>query len=223
MQAQRENCRMSETARYGSQGFVHLPGLFPEEVLLALYGQMTRDLAAQGRPLEKSMAQGPLLTKPAIEVYAYQYAPMLTFLWGMTPRIADVVGCDLLPTYAYFRAYQKGDICRVHSDRPACEHSLSLTMIYSDSRPWPLSVATDHLESPKPVIDDDFGDDRFASVPMNAGDGVLYQGTHRRHGRTTPNPNAWSAHLFLHWVEKNGRYKDQAFDRPAIQASNAAR
>jgi hypothetical protein len=30
-----------------------------------------------------------------------------------------------------------------------------------------------------------------------------------------PNPNSWSAHLFLHWVEKDGRYRDQAFDRPA--------
>ena len=33
-----------------------------------------------------------------------------------------------------------------------------------------------------------------------------------RHGRTRPNPNGWSAHLFLHWVDRDGPYADKAFD-----------
>lgn len=45
------------------------------------------------------------------------------------------------------------------------------------------------------------------------GDAILYQGVAYRHGRTTPNPNAWSAHLFLHWVDLDSPYKDWAFDR----------
>ena len=52
---------------------------------------------------------------------------------------------------------------------------------------------------------------------MRPGDGVLYQGTHHRHGRLTPNPNSWSAHLFLHWIDRNGDYAAEAFDRPALQ------
>ena len=36
--------------------------------------------------------------------------------------------------------------------------------------------------------------------------------TGHRHGRTAPNPNAWSAHLFLHWVDRDGPYRDHAFD-----------
>ena len=58
-----------------------------------------------------------------------------------------------------------------------------------------------------------------AKIPMNIalatmkpGDGVLYQGTHHRHGRTTPNPNGWSAHLFLHWVDRDGPYATFAHD-----------
>jgi hypothetical protein len=47
---------------------------------------------------------------------------------------------------------------------------------------------------------------------MKVGDAVLYQGVHHRHGRTTPNPNTWSAHLFLHWVDREGPYRDHAFD-----------
>jgi hypothetical protein len=213
---------MSETERYRSQGYVHLENLFPEEVLLAFYRRMERDLKAAGQPLDSRVAQGPLLTRPALEVYAHHYAPMLTFLWGMTPRVAQVAGCELVPTYAYFRAYQGGDICRVHSDRPACEHSVSLTMIYSDGRPWALSVATERTETPRPVVEDGFGEQPFASVLMKPGDGVVYQGTHHRHGRTTPNPNSWSAHLFLHWVERNGRYKEHAFDLPTIRKNQGA-
>jgi hypothetical protein len=47
---------------------------------------------------------------------------------------------------------------------------------------------------------------------MQVGDAVLYRGVQHRHGRITPNPNGWSAHLFLHWVERDGRYRDNAFD-----------
>jgi hypothetical protein len=208
---------MSETESYRRDGYVHLENLFPEEVLLAFYRRMERDLRATGQPLEDRMVQGPLLTRPSLEVYAHHYAPMLTFLWGMTPRVAQVVGRELMPTYAYFRAYQGGDVCRVHSDRPACEHSVSLTMIYSDGNPWALSVATERIETPSPLVEDGFGEQPFASVLMKPGDGVLYQGTHHRHGRMTPNPNGWSAHLFLHWVEKDGRYKEHAFDLPTIR------
>lgn len=172
---------------------------------------MQADLAAAGRPLQSFVAQGPLLRRPALEVYAHQYTPMLTFLWGLTPRITEAVRRELMPTCAYFRAYQQDDVCREHSDRPACEHSLSLTIAYGDDKPWSLSVATERTEVPRPGADDDFGDQPYGSVAMRPGDGVLYQGTHHRHGRLDPNPNSWSAHLFLHCVEKDGRYKEHTF------------
>lgn len=206
---------MSEMDAYWTQGYVGLERLFPREVLLAFYNRMQRDLENAGQPLQGFVARGPLLTRDAYEVYAHQYTPMLTFLWGLTPCVARIVGRELLPTYAYFRAYQQADICRVHCDRPACEHSLSLTLVYGDDRPWALSVESARTDVPQPGASEDFGGSPYGSVAMQAGDGVLYQGTHHRHGRLKPNPNSWSAHLFLHWVEKDGCYKDQAFDRPA--------
>jgi hypothetical protein len=214
---------MTQTDSYFARGHVALSNLFPPEVLLAFYQMMQADLQAAGRSLQSFTARGPLLRQSAIEVYAFQYAPMLTFLWGLTPRVADVVGRPLLPTYAYFRAYQQGDVCRIHSDRQACEHSLSLTIAYGEDRPWGLSVATERTDVPQPVVADDFGTQRYGTVAMHAGDGVLYQGTYHRHGRLDPNPNSWSAHLFLHWVEKDGRYKEHAFDRPTHASAAAAR
>ena len=188
--------------------------LFPREVLFAFYQRMQGDLAAAGQPIQSFAARGPLLTRDAYEVYAHHYTPMLTFLWGLTPRVAQAVGRELMPTYAYFRAYQQGDICRIHSDRPACEHSLSLTIAYGEDRPWPLSVATQRTDRLSPLVEEDFGAQPYGSVAMQPGDGVLYQGAHHRHGRLEANPNSWSAHLFLHWVEKDGVYGEEAFDRP---------
>jgi hypothetical protein len=213
------NREQSEVTRgsYWADGFCVLEGLFPPEVLLAFYDRMQADLAAAGRPLQSFAARGPLLRHQALEVYAYQYTPMLTFLWGLTPRISLAVGRELLPTYAYFRAYQQGDVCRVHHDRPACEHSLSLTIAYGEGRPWALSVETSRAKAPRAEVTEDFGGHTYGSVAMRAGDGVLYQGTHHRHGRLEPNPNSWSAHLFLHWVERDGQYGEHAFDRPAIE------
>lgn len=214
---------VDETGLYLRDGYVALEGLFPPEVLAAFYQRMQADLQAAGKPMTNFMQQGRLLRQPAIEIYAYQYPPMLTFLWGLTPRIAMATKRDLLPTYAYFRAYQKGDICRIHSDRQACEHSLSLTVAYGENLVWPLSVGTERLDQPQSMVTDDFAGAPYGSVAMRPGDGVLYQGTHHRHGRLDPNPNSWSAHLFLHWIDRNGPYKAEAFDRPTMERASRAR
>jgi len=152
-----------------------------------------------------------LLNRPAIELYGNRYTPMAFFLWGLTPTMRQITGRDLLPTYDYLRIYREGDICKVHYDRPSCEHSLSLTLDYSDGAPWPLEVGSDRAE-PSSMVETDFGEEAFTSIPMKIGDAVLYRGVHHRHGRLRPNPNAWSVHLFLHWVDRNGAYADFAFD-----------
>ena len=216
-----EPASLTPSQHYSRNGSLALPGLFPAEVLHAFYGQMQSDMQSGGRSMRAFATRGPLLRRESIEIYAHQYPPMLTFLWGLTPRISLATDCDLLPTYAYFRLYQRDDVCRIHADRDACEHSLSLTIAYAEDKPWALSVATQRSETRQP-INDDFGDAPYESIAMQPGDGVLYQGIHHRHGRLSANPNSWSAHLFLHWVDRNGVYSDQAFDRPTIAEVNRA-
>lgn len=205
---------MTETEQYEANGCVDLVGLFPPALLTAFYEQLRSDLSSTDGSLNSFRARGPLISKDAIEIYSLQYPPMQAFLWGLTPRIAMATARVLAPTYAYLRLYQQGDICRVHSDRQACEHSLSLTLLYGDGLPWDLSVSTVALDAPSALVSEDFDGEPYQSLAMQPGDGVLYQGTHHRHGRLDPNPNGWSAHMFLHWVDANGRYAEHAFDRP---------
>lgn len=198
---------------YRANGYAHLPGFVAREICTALIARMQTDLKRQGIPLASLAQQGPLLKASAIELYGHHYPMFASFLWGMTPAIERMLGEALLPTYAYFRLYRQGDICRVHGDRQACEHSLSLTLAYSDDVAWPLEVAARRTDQPYARADEQFlVDEAAGSVAMAAGDAVLYQGVHHHHGRTTPNPNQWSAHLFLHWVARDGPYASHAFD-----------
>lgn len=197
---------------YLRDGYAHLEGLIGPEVAEAFLRSLKQDMGSGPIPLSRVSKHPNLLRRPAFEIYGYHYSPMLFFLWGLTPIISDIVGRKLLPTYDYFRIYRRRDVCRVHFDRYSCEHSLSLTLGYSDGVPWSLEVGRTAHEQPSAAVEEDFGAEPFGSVRMAVGDAVLYRGVRHRHGRTAPNPNAWSAHLFLHWVEAEGAYRDHAFD-----------
>lgn len=206
--------RQSERDSYAANGYVLLRQLFTPIVLQVFHGKLQADLNLKND--SSFVSRTALLTKPALEVYSRQYAPMAAFHWGTTPAVADLTGCELIPSYAYFRVYQHGDVCLVHSDREACEHSLSLMIELSDGEPWALDVGKDLIEHPPALVEPDFGAEEFASLPMSAGDAVLYRGVDHKHGRVKPNPNRWSAHLFMHWVDAAGPYAEHAFDRVAL-------
>jgi len=207
---------MAESPDYWRDGYLALPAFVAEPVARAFLAQLKGDLDRHRVDVARLRQKSNLLQREAVELYGLQYPPMMGFLWGMTSTVAAHVGKRLLPTYCYFRVYRQGDICRVHSDRYSCEHSISLMLATSDNQPWPLDMGSQHIDTPRERADADFGDEAHSSVPMLAGDAVLYQGVHRLHGRLTPNPNRWSAHLFLHWVDADGPYAEHAFERQSI-------
>jgi hypothetical protein len=211
--------RMQVVGDYYGKGYAHLRGLFAPEVMSAFLHRLKADMDQARMSMQSFTRTGPILARGAVEIYGYQYKPMLTFLWGLTPAMCELTGRELLPTYNYFRIYREGDICKVHSDRDSCEHSLSLTLGYSDAKPWAFEIGAQPIPQAQPIRDT-FDADPHASIAMQPGDAILYQGVRYRHGRVTPNPNKWSAHLFLHWVDRNGPHKAQAFDqRDAVPAN----
>lgn len=199
-----------------SPGAGLVPGLLSPELARVLAFQISAVVAQNTRHFLKAPTIG---ARPCYEGHDNDIPLLKTFLWGMTPRIGQEVGVALLPTYCYFRTYQHGDVCRVHVDRPACEHSLSLTVAYSDDLPWALAVGCEEAAPEARVTrrgDADFAGERYVEFPMQAGDGVVYRGDRYRHGRVSPNPNRWSLHLFMHWVERGGRHAGQAFDGQSL-------
>ena len=109
--------------------------------------------------------------------------------------IEGFVGEDLLPTYAYARLYSNGDELKVHSDRPACEVSVTIQLGRSHHYAWPIYM----------------GGQRF---DMAEGDGIIYPGCGVDHWREPCNgPNGYySGQVFLHYVRKNGPYANEVGD-----------
>ena len=204
---------------YKKRGYAPVQGVIPPEVA-AVFLSITQKAMGDSRETQARFAASmkPLNTS-AYDVYGHDYPAALTFLWAMTPFVEQAIGKSLLPTYSYFRVYQQGGVCMVHSDRPACEHSMSLFLGSSDGLKWPFAIGRRRLSEQEiraGEILPDFGADRHSTISMEPGDAILYQGVHYRHGRLAPNPNRWSAHMFLHWVDRDGPFKEFAFDKRSL-------
>ena len=119
------------------------------------------------------------------------YRHLLHFL---RPKVEEESNLKLQPIYGYSRIYLSGAELKAHKDRPACEISISLTLQYSYTDPkykWPLCLED------KPIV-------------IESGDAVLYKGCEIKHWRPIfiqPKPS-WHHQVFLHYVDKNGPYKD---------------
>jgi hypothetical protein len=200
---------MNMDERYRTQGYAVLPAFLGNDLSKAIVDQVMQDALAGGVSLNvRETSQ--VLRRKAFELNSNHYVPLRTLHWGLTPTVAAMVGREIAPTYCLFRIYAKDDICRVHADTPACEHSISLMLASDGDDPWSLDIATESTPLRHLPPAQDFGAAGHVAAPMRPGDAVLYQGVTRRHGRVTPNPNKWSAHLFLHWVSRDGPYAENA-------------
>ena len=210
-----------ESEEYYANGFVCLTELMPVQVVSTLTSIMQ---LAMGNTLEsqRKFLSGPdelLLPVPSYELPPTSFPFSYGFLWGLTPIMEKVTQKKLLPAYAWSRIYPKGAKCVVHNDRESNEHSLNLTLAYSDDIIWDFCVAPGRIADNNldhRTAYEDFGDLDYVRTKMKPGDAVAYQGQRHFHGRIEPNPNAWSAHMFLGWVDRDGPQKDHAFDKFAL-------
>ncbi|MCO5311828.1 MAG: hypothetical protein M9952_02700 [Microthrixaceae bacterium] len=120
-----------------------------------------------------------------------------TVLGRLAGKLSAVVGVPLLPTYSFVRVYRAGQQLVPHTDRSACEHSVTVHLGSSSQASWPISVTT--------------LDGLTHAVPLAPGDGLGYRGSAVRHWRDVCR-HEWYAQLFLHYVEANGQHRSQVFD-----------
>jgi hypothetical protein len=183
--------RGSENLDYQRDGYAVLRNLAPREVRCGLLGLIT-DRIAQPGAADRLATRPTINTKASIEFHSMQFNVVLGFHWGLAANMAENSGKRLAPSYCFFRACQQGDACRVHSDRPSCEHSVSLTLGYCDDLVWDFEIGKirfTYQEACKLRFADDFGDEKSSHLQLNPGDAVAYRGVEFRHGRTAPNPN----------------------------------
>lgn len=107
------------------------------------------------------------------------------------PEVSRLVGFPLAPTYSYTRRYAKGERLERHTDRAACDISVSAS-IEIPSRAGPSVV---HFKAPGA---------EETKVEMFEGDGCIYAGTEVEHWRERFRVEGY-VQLFLHFIAKRGR------------------
>jgi len=121
---------------------------------------------------------------------------MENVLRGLTPRLEELIGKALHPTYAFVRVYRKGDRLKKHRDREACEVSLSVNLAQDCEAPWPLWVE---------------GPCGARAADLSPGDVLLYRGNECMHWRDEFSGEEF-IQLFLHYVEQEGPHAGLRFD-----------
>ena len=115
------------------------------------------------------------------------------------PEVSRLVGFDLAPTYSYTRQYARGEVLARHTDRVACEISVTASIRI----PKGAGPSVVHLKPPNL---------QETRVEMFEGDGCVYVGTEVEHWRERFRVGGY-IQLFLHFIAKHGRnYPKLMFD-----------
>lgn len=126
-------------------------------------------------------------------------------LSDLVPAVEAATALKVFPTYAYFRLYQNGAILKKHTDRRACEISLTLCLGYRATEPWPIWIA---------------GPNGTTAVSLEPGDALLYRGMECAHWRE-PFDGDHQAQVFLHYVDQKGPCAHWKYDkRPGLAISS---
>tara|TARA_R110002072_G_scaffold246607_1_gene405851 strand:+ start:583 stop:1101 length:519 start_codon:yes stop_codon:yes gene_type:complete len=124
---------------------------------------------------------------------AWYSDPLMTaLLETKLTKVEEESGLKLFPTYAYWRYYVFGADLKKHSDRPACEISVTACIKKYDN--WPIVV-------------------EGTSFELQEGDAVLYAGCDQKHWRPGVYKGEGMAQVFFHYVDQNGPNKNHAYDQ----------
>lgn len=139
-----------------------------------------------------------------------------SLLEQLTPHFEQVSGIKLFPTYAYARLYAPGDELKIHTDRPSCEISATVTLGF-EGDVWPIYMA-DHDETKTAEQRLGEGDEPYwlkniSHIDMEVGDAVLYRGQEKVHWREKYIEGKWQAQVFLHYVDQNGPNAEWKYDK----------
>lgn len=144
----------------------------------------------------------------------YHHPNLESLLEAFLPKIEESTGKKLFPTYAYARLYQKGEILKCHTDRPACEYSATVTLGF-DKSVWPIFVGDRGAIDDLKIVgeeDQNFYAKNVDIVRMDVGDAVIYKGMEQPHWRDEFQ-GEWQAQVFLHYVDQEGPHAEWKYDK----------
>jgi hypothetical protein len=179
---------MTPQEKFQQYGALHIKDVVPKDLVHFLTHVLSR-LPAYG------FQRGDYQVPNSLGMIEHEYMSD-TVLERVWPYLEQIIGEELLPTYAYGRVYTNGNVLENHTDRPSCEISVTVQLGRSHNYAWPIYM----------------GNMRF---DMAEGDGIIYKGCDIPHRRDIcEGPEGYiSGQLFLHYVRKNGPHAEWAGDK----------
>jgi hypothetical protein len=111
----------------------------------------------------------------------------------LLPKMEELTGMKLIPTYSYYRLYKHGDDLKKHKDRKSCDISTTVCLGNDVSNlskeeqkdyAWPIFLSSDKMETMK--------------APLKPGDMLIYRGTKLEHWRNKFD-GVNNSQVFLHY------------------------
>lgn len=112
-------------------------------------------------------------------------------LFYLLHDMVDIVGESLFPTYSYMRLYKHNAFLNPHTDRPACE--VSLTVHLGSDKEWEFGIRN-------------YRNNNEFNVVLEQGDALVYLGCVAPHWRNGKYTGENFAQCFLHYVRSRGRF-----------------
>lgn len=123
--------------------------------------------------------------------------PFIKLLIKKIPEVSAFCGEDVLPTYVYSIIYKSNSELIRHTDRDACE--ISVTINLSKDASWPICFKKLDQEE--------------VCVELNPGDAVVYKGCEVEHWRPGKYSGQNFVQTFLHYALANGQRAYTFFDK----------
>ena len=180
------NLNLNNANFFKDNGYLIIPKILSGELLdfIGIYAY-NRARIGDGAWMEDPQA-------PNTPSFSYDYV-MENLSDFLLPKIESAAGMKLLPTYTFFRVYKSGDILEKHTDRPACEISISLCL-RKKGKIWPIYINN-------------------TAVMLEEGDAVLYKGCEIDHWREPYTEGTKLAQVFLMYVDANGPHAEWKNDK----------
>ena len=232
-------CMMQEKQNSGSawthneqfekDGYLVVKDLWDAEELYHPLPDIKGQMNYWGRSLDQFVHE-PVEMQVEGSLSRYTHPQYKVIHSGVRKKLEEIIGRKLYNTYYYDRYYFCGQALTKHSDRDACEISVSIhisTNLPDDLKDWPFVIKTP----------DTYTDKRKSgvlvpgearSLVLNPGDGLIYKGSERPHWRDpmpTPRvrkrdkllrrkqPEYYYHQIFFHYVLQDGERAHCAWDK----------
>ena len=155
---------MTDKEIFERDGFLEVPEIIIDPKNLFIEPPKNHDGSRTSGSLKYSLRQEPHYDKNETQVpgsFSVYNNPKYREIHRLVRRVVqNILEIDLHPTYFYERFYYAGQELKRHSDRPACEISVTLQISTNLKEPWDIWFQ-------KP-------DGKETSIKMKSGDAVIY-------------------------------------------------